>query len=89
MSLQLHRPDGKGGLEVGNAPDRDWRDELRSTRWGASLKGGRLPGLANPEMNPTSSGRAAAFWVTLGLITFALIVVGYGTGFWHLVTPGT
>ena len=89
MSLQLHRPDGKGGLEVRTAPDEDWRNDLRSTRWGASLKGGKLPGLANPEMNPTSTGRAIAFWVVLGLITLTMIVVGYGSGFWSLVTPGT
>ena len=89
MSLQLHRPDGKGGLEVRTEPDQDWRTGLRSTRWGASLKGGKLPGLANPEMNPTSTGRAVAFWAVLGLITFALIVAGYGSGFWSLVTPGT
>ncbi len=89
MSLQLHRPDGKGGLEVRTAPDKDWRTGLRSTRWGASLKGGKLPRLANPEMNPTSTGRAVAFWAVLGLITFALIVAGYGSGFWSLVAPGT
>ena len=89
MSLQLHRPDGKGGLEVPTAPAKDWRTELRSSRWGASLKGGRLPGLANPEMNPTSTGRAVAFWVVLGVITFAMIVAGYGSGLWSLVTPGS
>ena len=89
MSLQLHRPDGKGGLEVRTAPDKDWRSDLRSTRWGAALSGGKLPGLLNPAMNPTSTGRAVAFWVVLGLITFAIIVAGYGTGFWSLVTPGT
>jgi len=84
MSLQLHRPDGKGGLEVRRAPDQDWRTDLRSSRWGASLKGARLPRLANPEMNPTSTARAAAFWGTLALITFLLVLVGYGSGFWSL-----
>lgn len=84
MSLQLHRPDGKGGLEVQPATDRDWRSDLRSSRWGAALKGGKLPGLANPEMNPTSTARAAAFWGVLALITFVLIVGGYGSGFWSL-----
>jgi hypothetical protein len=84
MSLQLHRPDGKGGLEVRSAPDQDWRSELRSSRWGAALKGGMLPGLANPEMNPTSSARSVAFWGVLALITFVIIVAGYGSGFWSL-----
>ena len=84
MSLQLHRPDGKGGLEVQPGTDRDWRSDLRSSRWGAALQGGRLPGLANPEMNPTSSARSAAFWAVLALITFVAIVAGYGSGFWSL-----
>jgi hypothetical protein len=86
MSLQLHRPDGKGGLEVRTGPEEDYRDTLRSPRWGAALKGGKLPSLANPEMNPTSTGRAVAFWLALGLLTFAILVAGYGVGLWHLPT---
>jgi len=82
MSLQLHRPDGKGGLEVRTVTDQNWRNELRSTRWGAALRGGKLPDLANPEMNPTSTGRAVVFWAALGTITFVLIAGGYGIGFW-------
>ncbi len=77
MSLQLHRPDGKGGFEVTTGHDAAWRSTLRSSRWGASLKGGRLPLLSNPEMNPTSTARSVAFWVALATITFAVIVVGY------------
>lgn len=83
MTLQLHRPDGKGALEVGAVEDRDWRHQLRSPRWGSRLKGGRLPGLANTEMNPTSRARSAAFWVGLAALTFVLLVAGYGSGFWH------
>ena len=83
MSLQLHRPDGQGGLERRRVSDRGWRDQLRSPRWGASLRGKRLPGLENPEMNPTATGMAVAFWAGLGALTFILLVVGYGTGFWH------
>jgi hypothetical protein len=82
MSLQLHRPDGKGGLEVRPVSDRNWRNQLRSSRWGAALKGGKLPELANPEMNPTSAARSVAFWVALAFVTFVLVVAGYGTGFW-------
>ena len=77
MSLQLHRPDGKGGLEVRPVTDQNWRNQLKSTRWGASLKGGRLPELSNPEMNPTSTLRSVLFWVALAAITFFVIVVGY------------
>jgi hypothetical protein len=78
MSLQLHRPDGKGGLEVRPVTDRNWRNQLKSSRWGASLKGGTLPELSNPEMNPTSTFRSVLFWVALAAITFIIIVVGYG-----------
>lgn len=77
MSLQLHRPDGKGGLEVRTEPDENWRSTLRNPRWGAALKGGRLPELANPEMNPTSTARSVAFWTVLAILTFVIIVVGY------------
>jgi hypothetical protein len=84
MSLQLHRPDGKGGFEVRTGNDTAWREGLRSSRWGASLKGGKLPALTNPEMNPTSSARAVVFWVALSVITFAVIMAGYLLGIWRL-----
>ncbi len=84
MSLQLHRPDGKGGLEPRPVIERDWRRQLRSQRWGAALGKGRLPELGNPEMNPTSIGRSVAFWLVLAAATFGALVVGYGSGFWHL-----
>ena len=83
MSLQLHRPDGRGGLEPRGISDRKWRDQLRSPRWGASLKGGRLPELRNPEMNPTGTAMAVLFWLGLAGLTFIVLVLGYGTGFWH------
>ncbi len=79
MSLQLHRPDGKGGLEPRAVTDENWHNQLRSPRWGASLKGGKMPRLANPEMNPTSTARSIAFWLALGLVTFVVIVAGYGS----------
>jgi hypothetical protein len=82
MSLQLHRPDGKGGLEVRTEPEQNYRDTPRSPRWGAARKGGRLPALDNPEMNPTSTGKAVVFWVALATITFAIVVAGYAGGLW-------
>jgi hypothetical protein len=87
MSLQLHRPDGKGGLEPRAVTDENWHNQLRSPRWGASLKGGKPPKLANPEMNPTSTARSIAFWVALGLITFTIIVVGYGSSYFKYPAP--
>lgn len=82
MTLQLHRPDGEGGLEPRPIADQDWHNELQSPRWGTALKGGTLPELKNPEMNPTSTARSVLFWLGLGALTFVLLVVGYGTGFW-------
>lgn len=80
MTLQLHRPDGHGALVPTPPPGRsrteDWRKGLRSTRWHAAP-------LRNPEMNPTSTLAAAAFWVALGGITFVLLMWGFGSGFWH------
>lgn len=84
MSVQLHRPDGKGGLESRPAAGDNWRGELKSPRWGAALEGGKLPEMQNPEMNPTSVARSVAFWVALAVITFAIVAVGYGAGLWHL-----
>lgn len=82
MTLKLHRPDGEGGLEPRPVPEDNWRGQLRSPRWGSGLQGRRLPALKNPEMNPTSIVRSVLFWLSLGALTFVLIVLGYGTGFW-------
>ncbi len=78
MSLQLHRPDGKGALEQRRVADRNWRNQLASPRWGASLRGGRLPDLKNTEMNPTSRFRSVLLWLGLGVATFLSLVLGYG-----------
>ena len=82
MSLQLHRPDGRGGLEKG-PPEGDWRAELSTRRWGSGLRRRRLPGMANPEMNPTPVAMSVLFWAGLAILTLVLLVAGYGTGFWH------
>jgi hypothetical protein len=85
MSLQLHRPDHKGTLEPRRVSDRNWRNQLRSPRWGASLGRGRLPGLGNREMNPTSRFMSVLLWLGLGFATFVALVIGYGVlGIWEL-----
>jgi hypothetical protein len=87
MSLQLHRPDGKGGIEPRSVSDTNWRRGLQSRRWGQNRKDGRLPELKNPEMNPTSTWLAVAFWVGLAALTFVLLVVGYGLNIWQVAAP--
>jgi hypothetical protein len=81
MTLQLHRPDGQGGLEA-QPSEPDWQSQLRSPRWGTGLRRKRLPDLKNPEMDPTSTPLAIMFWIGLAFATFVLLVIGYGTGFW-------
>ena len=78
MSLQLHKPDRKGALEPRRVSDNNWRNQLRSPRWGASLGKGRLPELGNTEMNPTSRLRSVLLWLALGVATFISLVLGYG-----------
>ncbi len=82
MTLQLHRPDGEGGLEPRPVSDLNWRNQLRSPRWGRGLRDSRLPDLKNTEMNPTSRFRSVLLWGGLALLTFVLLVAGYGTGYW-------
>lgn len=83
MTLQLHRPDGKGGVEPRPVNQSDWRRGMLSQRWGTSLRDGQLPSMQNPEMNPTSTAMAVLFWVGLGALTFIVLVAGYATGFWY------
>jgi hypothetical protein len=87
MSLQLHKPDGEGGLEPRQVTEPDWRSQLPSPRWGAALEHERMPDLKNPEMNPTSRLRSVLFWAGLAFLTFVVLVVGYSTGFWSLGPP--
>ena len=87
MSLELHRPDGQGGLEPRGVPERDWRRQLRSPRWGKRLRGGRLPEHKNTAMEPTSRVMSLLFWAGLAVATFVLLVVGYATGFWGEPAP--
>ena len=83
MSLQLHRPDERGVLKHEPGPAPDYREQLRSPRWGLALRSGKLPALKNPEMRPTSTVVSVMFWAGLGVVTFVLIVLGYWSGFWH------
>jgi hypothetical protein len=87
MSLQLHRPDERGVLKPEPGPAPDYREQLRSPRWGLALKGGRLPAMKNPEMRPTSRLVAVMFWFGLAFVTFVLLVAGYGIGIWSFPTP--
>jgi hypothetical protein len=83
MTLQLHRPDGEGGLTPVPTATDDHRTQLKAARWGSSLRKGRLPKLANSEMDPTPAWLAIGFWGGLAFVTFFVILLGYGTGFWR------
>jgi hypothetical protein len=74
----LYRADAEGGLEAVSPPG-DYRDSLRSRRWNAAP-------LKNPEVEKTDPRIAVAALLLLALITFAILVVGYGViGIW---SPG-
>jgi cytochrome b561 len=74
MSLKLYRPT-PDGLEPNPVEQRTWRSRLVSRRW-------RPAALENTEMEPTSNRIAVIFWLVLAVITFVVIVVGYGVRFW-------
>ena len=40
--------------------------------------------LNHAVLHVSDAARSAAFWATLALITFAIVVAGYGAGLWHL-----
>jgi len=82
MSLQLHKPNARGGLEPRTASVGNWRRQLRSPRGGDALPGNRLPDQKNTEMEPTSRARSLLFWAVLASATFVLLVIGYSTRFW-------
>ncbi len=75
MPLKLYRP-GPSGLEPSAAIDEDYRAGLRVRRW-------RLPPLRNPEAQPVTPAAAVLFLGGLALLTFLILVAGYGAGFWH------
>lgn len=56
---------------------RSWGTAARSPQWG-------LAKLPNPEVNPTSRRITVGFWVGLAVLTFVILLAGYGTGFWVL-----
>ena len=74
MSLKLYRP-SPGGLEPSPVEHRDWRRRLRSRRW-------RAAPLGNPDVEAVGPNGAVLFFGSLLLITFVLLLLGYGTGFW-------
>ena len=54
----------------------DWRATLRNPRWNVAP-------IKNPEMNPTRRPMSVAFWLALGVVTFFVLLAGYGSGFWR------
>jgi hypothetical protein len=78
MSLKLYRP-SPDGLEPSPVEQRTWRSRLRSRRWNPAP-------LSNPEMQPTSYRVGVLFWISFAVLTFVILVAGYGLNVWR--TPG-
>jgi hypothetical protein len=74
VSLKLYRP-VKGGQEPSPVEEKDWRRRLRSPRWAAAP-------LANPEAREPSALGAVLIFGGLAAATLAVLLLGYGTGFW-------
>ena len=75
MPLKLYRP-GPGGLEPSPAIEQDYRNRLRSRRW-------NLPPLRNPEAEPVTALGAILLLGGLAVLTFVILIAGYGSGFWR------
>jgi hypothetical protein len=73
--VTIVRPTAEGGLEPLTGDVGDYRERLRSRRWGAAP-------LENPEVESTDPRIAVAFIVGLLVLTFVLLVAGYASGFW-------
>lgn len=74
MSLKLYRP-APGGLEPSPVEHRDWRRRLTSRRW-------RAAPLGNPDVKAVGPSGAILFFGGLLALTFVLLLLGYGSGFW-------
>jgi hypothetical protein len=75
VGTTLYRRTADGGLERAPVTSSDYRDRLRSRRWDPAP-------LANPESRGTDPWIALAAIVGLSLLTFAVLVFGYGIGIW-------
>ena len=75
MSLKLYRPSDEGLQPKPDETPVDWRASLRSRRW-------RPAALENPEVDKTHPVVGLLFFVVLAAITFVVLVLGYGSGFW-------
>lgn len=73
----MYRPGVEGGLEAAAPETVDYRDQLRSRRWDAAP-------LTNPEAEKTDPRIVVGALVLLAVVTFVIIVVGYGAGLWSL-----
>jgi len=77
VTLKLHRPDERGVVSARpEEKSTDWRSSLRSPRWNAAA-------LKNPEMNLASRPASVLYWLVLGALTFGILMLGYGSGFWR------
>jgi hypothetical protein len=75
VTLKLYRPDPDGGLEPAPVKTEDYRRQLRSRRWKAAR-------LSNPEVEQTDPRIAVLFIALLACLSFGVLIVGYGIGFW-------
>lgn len=75
MTLKLHRPDADGKLAPSPATADDYRTQLRSRRWDPAP-------LDQNEVDLPDKRLAVLAIALMALLTFGVIIVGYGLGHW-------
>jgi hypothetical protein len=71
----MYRRGSEAGLEPASDQVADYRDQLKSSRWNAAP-------LENPEAEKSDPRYVVLGVVILSAITLAVLVLGYGSGFW-------
>ncbi len=75
MSLKLYRPTSDGAMEPVPAAPKDYRTQLRSRRW-------KPAAFSNAESGKTNPWIGLFVILALAALTFAVLVLGYGSHFW-------
>ena len=82
MSLQLHRPDERGVLKP--EPARRPTIATSSDRPAGARRSWRAPAQDRQSRDaPDVAARRGQVLAGLAVATFALLVLGYGVGFWN------
>ena len=85
MSSSSTVPTARAASSAPTVDDRNWRNQLRSPRWGAALRRRPPAGAREPGDEPDVDAACDRVLGRPGGLTFVLLLVGYASasGFWH------